>query len=139
MATMTKPRTFLELTVTPELAFIHLENSPVWEESDPTTAPMGYWAYRHTGCGEIVHVPSRAAAGGYEMVRAVMDICMTELLADPKTTDADRWALVHHLSGIVRLKRVSPWAMDQALGYIRSLSEARLEADGGEEAAGFGG
>ncbi|MEU1880909.1 hypothetical protein ABZ470_26680 [Streptosporangium sp. NPDC020072] len=118
-------RKFLNLDAPPHKAFLHLENSPVWEEADQATAPMGYWAYRHTICGEIVYVPSLAATGGDEMARAVMDICMTEVLADPETTDTDWWALTYHLSGVVRLRRVTRWTTDQALGYIRSLSELR--------------
>lgn len=57
------------------------------------------------------------------MVRAVMDICMTELLSDPDATDTDRRALIHYLSGIVQLRGVSQWATHQALDYIRTLSE----------------
>ncbi|MFI6497097.1 hypothetical protein [Nonomuraea typhae] len=54
---------------------------------------------------------------------------MTEILADSAATDADRWSLVHHLSGVVSLRRVTRWATDQALGYIRSLSEMGLAAE----------
>ncbi|MEU7891779.1 hypothetical protein AB0B45_02815 [Nonomuraea sp. NPDC049152] len=119
-----KPRTYLPLAAMPYEAYLHLlQNSAVWEETDAVTAPMGYWAYKHTGCGEIVHVPSNAHSGADEMVRAGMDICMTELLSDPDATDADRRALIHHLSGIVQLRGVSQWATHQALDYIRTLSE----------------
>ncbi|MEU4223324.1 hypothetical protein AB0F17_03420 [Nonomuraea sp. NPDC026600] len=109
------------------MAFVHLENSPAWEQGDQVTAPMGHWAYRHSGCGETMYVPSNTDAGGDEMVRAVMDVLITEFLADPEAADADRWALVHHLSGVVQLRRVTRWAVDQALGYIRSLAEMKLE------------
>ncbi|MFG3438412.1 hypothetical protein ACGF0J_14305 [Nonomuraea sp. NPDC047897] len=129
--TTTKSRTFLELSAPWYLAFLHLANSPEWEEGNHAAAPNGYQAYRHIGCGETVHVPGNDQAGGYEMVRAVMDICMTELLGDPNATLADRRALIHHLAGIVRVPRVSQWTMPQALGYIRSLSEEPELEDAG--------
>ncbi|MGI5281747.1 hypothetical protein ACQEVF_59400 [Nonomuraea polychroma] len=119
----TKPRAYLPLTATAYEIELHMESSPTWEKADSATSPVGYEAYKHVGCAEIVHAPVSFFVGSYERCRAVMDICMTEFLGDPDASEDDRRALIHHLSGIVQVKGVNQWAAHQALGYIRSLSE----------------
>lgn len=119
----TKPRAYLPLTATTYEIELHMESSPAWEKADSTTAPVGYEAYKHVRCGEIVHAPVSFFVGRYERCRAVMDICMTEFLGDPDASDDDRRALIHHLAGIVRVEGINPWINHQALTHIRALSE----------------